>query len=582
MRICLMLVCIIFPALGFSAEPSIDIKISGVDQAQKERLLGNLSIQDLSAEKQITVDSIQSMHQLATIELKNTLETLGFYHAIIHSNLTANKEHFFAHYTITLGPAVHIDKINLKILGMGEQDSHLLSIQKKSPIQTGEILDHKVYEDFKQNWLEKALDIGYLKAHYEKNEILLDLDKNLASIVLFLNTDKRYKLGAVQFVNPPYPVSYLNRYIPFKSGAPYTTEEIVNFQSVLVNSGLFSKVIVEPKLDEAKEFSIPLSVQLKSKPHNKYTASLGFGTDTGYRGSLGWERRRVAYPGHRINIGTKMTQKSREAHAQYSIPGKNPATDQLVFGTQITEEKFNKRYSSRNETTISNFRVKGKIEEILALQYLEENFKDTPSSEKRHSHFLLPNIAYTWNSIGKAKILLKTGMRFSVSLKAGAKSLFSTHNLIQVENRIKWMLPLGELTRLILRTSVGATGTSSVDNIPLSLRFFAGGDYSVRGYGYQSLGPRKKDNNGNEIVVGGRYLLTTSLEIERQVYEKTGFAVFLDSGNAMNHWKSSLYNGAGFGFRYETPLGPIRLDIARPLLRGKHKPRIHFSFGVDL
>jgi translocation and assembly module TamA len=118
-----------------------------------------------------------------------------------------------------------------------------------------------------------------------------------------------------------------------------------------------------------------------------------------------------------------------------------------------------------------------------------------------------------------------------------------------------------------------------INELPASLRFFAGGDRSVRGYAYQSLGPR--DSAGN--VVGGKNLIVGSLEFERAVGTDIGIAVFYDAGNAFNSINDiTLFQGAGIGVRYYTRVGAVRLDLARQIGVDKPHFRLHFALGYEL
>jgi translocation and assembly module TamA len=118
-----------------------------------------------------------------------------------------------------------------------------------------------------------------------------------------------------------------------------------------------------------------------------------------------------------------------------------------------------------------------------------------------------------------------------------------------------------------------------VRDLPASLRFFAGGDRSVRGYSYQSLGP--KDSTGK--VIGGKNLFVGSLEIERPVLKDWGVALFYDAGNAFNSLSEvNLFQGAGIGLRYYSPVGTLRLDLARQIGVDNPKFRIHFTVGFQL
>ena len=116
--------------------------------------------------------------------------------------------------------------------------------------------------------------------------------------------------------------------------------------------------------------------------------------------------------------------------------------------------------------------------------------------------------------------------------------------------------------RVLMRTDLGYTEVNDVTELPASIRFFAGGDSSVRGFAYESLGP--EDSNGE--VIGGRHLATGSLEYDHPLTEKWHLAAFTDAGNAFNDFDAfEPRHSAGIGIRWRSPLGPIRLDIARAL-----------------
>jgi translocation and assembly module TamA len=154
----------------------------------------------------------------------------------------------------------------------------------------------------------------------------------------------------------------------------------------------------------------------------------------------------------------------------------------------------------------------------------------------------------------------------------------STISLLQGRANAKLIHGLGT-GRLILRGEAGATAGAGVEELPSSLRFFAGGDTSVRGFGFQQLGP--VDDDGN--LIGGRYLLVGSVEYDHPIGGgKWGVAIFIDLGNAFNDFNDyELKGGGGVGLRWRSPVGPLRLDLA-------HAPdsndnfRIHFTMGPDL
>ena len=585
MRFIILLLCLLLPTMSWASNNEIKtlvIEISGLNPEETIIIGSNLTIKKAEKEKNPSKDRIIAFHELASKEIKTCLETLGYYHPKIEAKLIRTNTGYLAHYDILSGPPVIVNSLTLKIMGQGGEDPKLNDIITHSPILIGTTLRHNQYETYKHALMSTALQLGYLDAVYETNEIRLDTQKNLADIYLILDTGKQFSFGEISYKAPPFPTEYLDRYIPFCKGSPYSTEQLTAYQKALTDSDLFSKVRIDPELNETKGFEVPLKVRLKRKPRNKYLGSVGFGTNTGLRGQVGWEHSRTHYPGHRIITNAKASKRINQLNAQYIIPGRRPSTDRLAFGTQITQElPSDHKYSLRQETGVTQLQKWGHLEQILGLHFRSEVYKQLPTSPKQSAHFIMPSIGYTWSSIRK-KTLLQNGTRASCNLRGALKPIFSTSNFIQADAHLKTIIPIGSLTRIIARTELGATATSNVNDIPLSLRFFTGGDHSVRGYGFQSLGPTEVDGNGNVITVGGRFLFVGSLEVEQKIYKNIAGAIFVDTGNAFNKWGTSLATGAGFGARYETPLGPLRVDIAWPLRKGSHKPRVHINFGMDL
>jgi translocation and assembly module TamA len=143
---------------------------------------------------------------------------------------------------------------------------------------------------------------------------------------------------------------------------------------------------------------------------------------------------------------------------------------------------------------------------------------------------------------------------------------------------LRGVLPLGERGRLLLRSELGATAVDELGDLPASQRFFAGGDQSVRGYSYQSLGPTDADGN----VLGGKYLSTYSVEAEYRIHGNWGAAVFADAGGADDDPSPPLSRGIGAGVRYRAPVGTLQLDLAHPLDGDESGVRPHIGIRVGL
>jgi translocation and assembly module TamA len=212
---------------------------------------------------------------------------------------------------------------------------------------------------------------------------------------------------------------------------------------------------------------------------------------------------------------------------------------------------------------------------VLSLTFQQEDF--TIGLTDENTALLMPgvNVQRVW---GRERLIATRGARLQLDLKGAQEGLLSDASFVQGQVDAKLILPLGERQRLISRGTLGAIYTDDFERLPPSIRYFAGGDQSVRGYDYNRLGPR--DASGE--VIGGRYLVVGSLELERHIRGNWRAALFYDTGNALDGWNESLEQGAGIGLRWETPIGLVRLDVATALSEDGRPWRLHLTVGPDL
>jgi translocation and assembly module TamA len=222
-------------------------------------------------------------------------------------------------------------------------------------------------------------------------------------------------------------------------------------------------------------------------------------------------------------------------------------------------------------TQLTYIKKRDSLHQQWALNYWTEIFSTAPNTHKQHTHLFVPSTQLTWNHL-KKQGLFTQGTRISVQARGALHALWSSTNLIQLEGAFRGSHCISDHARILARFQGGTTWVDHSNKIPLSMRFFAGGDQSVRGYAYKSLGP----------TVGGKHFIFSSLEAERRVYQSLTAALFTDAGNAMNHWSlRKTYHSVGLGLRWLTPLGSLKLDLAKPLTRPYHKIRLHIIFGID-
>jgi len=193
----------------------------------------------------------------------------------------------------------------------------------------------------------------------------------------------------------------------------------------------------------------------------------------------------------------------------------------------------------------------------------------------------LPRASWEWIR-AKDRYNTHKGYRARIDLRGTSEAIGSTTNFIQGELNAKAIYPLTDSLRFITRTQLGMTADAGLQDIPPSLRFYAGGDNSVRGFAYQSLGIEQFNNKGKKQIIGGPYVVVGSVEFDQVIWGDVLGAVFFDTGNAMNSFTEPLAQSVGGGLRYRTPIGAVRIDLATPISKSTNAWRLHLNLGPDL
>ena len=213
---------------------------------------------------------------------------------------------------------------------------------------------------------------------------------------------------------------------------------------------------------------------------------------------------------------------------------------------------------------------------VISLKYQREEYR--LGDDSGLSNLLMPGVSYSFLRSDN-RIDPHNGYRLQFDVQGAKEGLVSDTNLLHGNVLLKGLTTLGHNHRFLGRVQFGGSATNGFkNNIPPSLRFFAGGDQSVRGYDYQTLSPKNSDGDR----IGGRYLVAGSVEYQYSLTEKWRVATFVDQGNSFNDLElPSLKTGVGFGVRWVSPVGPLRLDLAKAL-DDEGGIRLHFSKGPEL
>jgi translocation and assembly module TamA len=569
-------VILVVPAGRVAAQSKVRVEIEGVDAELERNVRAVMEIARAAENGLMTRDRIDRLHVRANDDIEQALQPFGYYQPRIEKSLEPDGNEFVARYVVDPGAQIHLRTVEITLTGAGRDDPVFLDAKAAFPLQAGDPLRHALYENGKLRLLTVASDSGYLDADFDTSAVRVDIATGTADVRIVFDTGERFRFGPVWFDQDVLDERLLQTRVPFQPGAPWQQHKILEMQVLLSEDPYFARVEVLPRRDSAQGLEVPIRVALVPHPRREYEFGAGYGTDTGPRGRAASYWRRLNRRGHFGRADLKLSTVEQLATAEYSIPAVTHPTGTLTFfGGYVRRVPESNR---SNTATIGTRLTRKRFgwRETWSLQWQHEDFAvgvDTASSvlfmpgtgweRSRTDHVVFPRRGYRVQFQGQGS--LDGVLSNATFLKAGVSGKI-----------VQGLLPQ---FRVLARAETGRIFTKNFHVLPATIRYFTGGDVSVRGFGYQDLGTR--DSLGN--IIGGQSLITGSLEVDFWPTARGGIALFTDAGNAMQHFDlGDLEYSIGAGIRYLSPLGMIRLDGAFPVSAPGRAFRIHISVGPDI
>ena len=528
-------------------------------------------------DRDVSAIEVRRLFEGADEQIHAALEPFGYYGAEATGKLERPEPgQYRATFRVKPGEPVIVRKERVVVSGEAAQLEPVKAALDRFQPKQGERLDHAAYERGKQDISTALASEGYVRAQLVKHRVEVVRAANSAEIDLEWNPGERHRFGAVHFSDVQFPDAFLQRYAPWRPGEFYSIDKLLELQQVLVDADYFAAVAVTPDLGHAKDGVVPIDVALVPAKRTVYKASVYVSTDTGPGGKVGFERRWLNRRGHKLSSDVQYSTRLEDYRVQYQIPKPGRPNKTLTFGVGYRDEETDTSTSrmARAAATEVTDRWKG-FTRTLGLQYLNGDFE---IADQQHSTSLLYAEGLLTRKKANDLYFPTSGYSLLYGLRLAGESLLSDTSLAQVRAEAKWLQRVGEDGRVIARGALGGMVVDDFDALPPELRFFAGGDRSIRGFDYQQIG----DLNAEGKVIGGKYEAIASGEYEHYFLEKWGAAIFLDAGDAFTQ-QFDVNVGAGIGLRWKSPVGLVRLEVARPVISDfDHSWRIHLIIGPDL
>ena len=363
--------------------------------------------------------------------------------------------------------------------------------------------------------------------------------------------------------------------MPMKQGDSYTSASLALLRQKLDESQYFRQIRVVPRLGRNALQEVPVSVELTLRPRHAWSGGLGFTTDTGPRARAGYQNRYVNRQGHKANADFSVSSVRSVLDGSYTIPLQDAARQSLNFGLGYSVENNDSFESKRTkfESSLRNETGSG-WQQSLFVDIQSDAYIVGQQEDVSFLSMLGMSMSKT-----RADDLISTreGWKLFAQIRGASDAVLSDTTFIQAYASAKHILSIGR-GRLLSRVETGATWIDLTQALPASLRYFAGGDQSIRGFDFRSLGPLDSDG----AVAGGRHLLAVSMEYDFQVKQNWRVAVFTDAGNAFDAPGTlDIRQSAGVGLRWLSPIGPVRIDLAHPF-DAPESFRLHVTMGPDL
>ena len=581
------------------ASANIDVDIRGVDDPLKANVLAYLSFERYKKRTDLSADIIERLHNRVEREVESALKPFGYYEPKVDSEV---KDLGHGDWRISIeidpGPPVLLDKIDVRVKGPGASDPLFERITSKPTMHPGDRLNHATYESLKSDLQRTAATYGYLDAKLTRNELVVDPKSHTANVTLEMETGERYRFGKTTIEQSSVRDSLVRRYLRYHEGDYFDLTQILRTQFALDDAQYFTNLEVLPQDADHQAHTVPVDIHADKSRRHRYSVGAGYATDTGARGTLTWENRRVNSLGHRFSVTVEASQVERYLlQARYIIPIGDPAVENLTLQSTVEQLQLADVTAHTQSVGPAITKVADNWQYVLFANAYRTT-DDLPYGFRNTERMIVPGIDIA--SVPKGYLGEPIFQHpFFAEVRGSNAAIGSDANFLQLHMQVEHVFRLADKWHLLLRDELGVTAVNNFEHLPAIMRFFAGGDNSVRGFAFDQLspinlicstqtGPVRVPNNTpcvaplGTVKDGGKDLVTGTFEIIRDLPHNFGVATFFDYGNAFNSFREpGLQYAAGIGFRLRLPVVTLGVDVAQPLSRSGG-PRLHINFSPKL
>ena len=575
------------------------VDIVGLDEAMTQNVRLSLSLVEAIG-KDVSGRRMGYLVREAEDETREALAPFGYYSPKIE--VQRDRGDNVVTITVDPGEPVRVRGFKVAIDGEAADDRYMREELDAFAPKPGAVFDSALYDASKTRITRRLAERGYFDAALAGHRVEVTRADHAADIDLRWTSGDRFDMGHVTFVQQPaQPIDpkLFDKLVYWDEGSYYHQGKLDRLRGALADLDYFSGIDIQAKPEDAgADKRVPVTVTLTPAKRSIYTYGLSYGTESGAGARLGLERRYLNARGHKALAQVDWAQKRKTLTLQYRIPAFAWLDGWYTASLQFADEQTDYVDSRRAELVGSRSgEVTAKLTANASLHVLRERWAYalaegagdsggsggavTSAVDYRYASFVFPALTAQFVDVDD-RVFPRRGGALNLEVRAGLRGAGSDADFSQLHATANWFLGLGPDDRLLLRGEIGHTFTNALVDMPPSLRFYAGGARSIRGYGEREVSPRVDTEHG-VFSIGAKNVVTASAEYERYFGGGPwGAAAFVDSGNAFNGSLADWRTGVGIGVRWRSPVGPVRVDIARGLDHPDSKFQVYLSIGAQL
>jgi translocation and assembly module TamA len=543
----------------------------------KTRLERGLDLARWQREERMTPALLQTLVAEARVETERAAAAEGYFSAIVRTSIEAEEDLSVVRITVEPGPRTTVAAVDLQFRGAvatgGQRnDSRMAAVRREWLLRPGEPFRQADWEAAKRGAVAELGRELYAGASLVASEARVDPERHSATLRVELDSGPPFRFGdAVVSGTRRYPASIVENLYPILPGDEYDASRLAVFQRRLIESGYFATAQITVDRDPAKVDAAPVNVAVTEGRAQRIDAGINYSTDTLLGAQLSYSHQDLAGRALRLRSLLKADSKTETAEASVDTPPRPGGVWNTVTARYEATDIENQLTDGGMVGVSYNWGVESTPSQISLSGHSER--QEVVGFPTEHNRAMFLGFRQTYRHTDDP-VVPRRGLLGSVQLGASVPGT-GTQDFARAAAKANFLWPLGRRVDLAARVEGGIVFADTRSGIPTTFLFRTGGDQTVRGYAFQSIGVQQGD-----AIVGGRYLVVGSVEATWWFLGDWGAATFVDAGDAFDD--RSLFDlavGYGVGARWRSPIGPFRADVAYG--ERTRSWRLHFSVGFS-